>query len=115
MYPHRLHMREESSLSLTRTMGALALACGALTACASTSDAGPDVACDRDRRADTSQDSSPDRPRTAGFALASLFPSGMLDAVLVTLATLSLVHQDEHDDDFLAAFGHRVLSGRGAN
>ena len=93
-------------------MAAVALTCVALAACA-TAQSGAE--CEHVRRADTSPDSSQGAPRTAGFALAAVFPSGMLDAVLVTLATLSLANQSEHDDDFLSAFGRRILSGRSPN
>jgi len=96
-------------------MGAAALACGALAACATAPDAATGVGYDSARRADTSQDGPQSAPRSAGYALATIFPSGMLDAVLVTLATLSLAHDTERDDDFLSAFGRRILSGRSAN
>jgi hypothetical protein len=114
-YRRGLHKSEESSLSLTRIMGAAALACAVLAARATPPDAASGVQCDRAHRADTLQDSSADAPRTAGFALAAVFPSDMLDAVLITLATLSLSHQTEHDDDFLSAFGYRIFNGRSPN
>jgi hypothetical protein len=114
-YRRELHNREESSVSLTRMMGAAALACGALAACATAPDAASGVACDRTHRVDAVQAGSPDATWTAGFAVAAVFPSRMLDAVLVTLATLSLGQQTEHDDDFLSAFGRRILNGRSPN
>lgn len=93
-------------------MGAAALTCVTLAACAT---APPGAQCGYFDRAEASRDSSTDAPRAAGFALAAMFPSGVLDAVLVTLTTLSLAHQDEHDDDFLSAFGRRIVSGRSPN
>lgn len=102
-------------MSLIRMIGATVLACGALAACATAPDAASGVACDRTRRVDAMQTGSPDATRTAGFAVASIFPSGMLDAVLVMLATLSLGQRTDHDDDFLSAFGRRIFNGRSPN
>jgi hypothetical protein len=96
-------------------IGSAALACGALAACATTPDGSTGGGYGYARRSNTLQDDPQRAPRTAEYALAAIFPSGMLDAVLVTLATLSLTQDTEHDDDFLSAFGRRILSGRSAN